>query len=78
VFPNPSNGVFDISIMNIDESNIRIFVYDITGRVIFEKAIENLSNNHIERVNLEGEAKGIYQLLIKSGHKEHKTKITVQ
>ncbi len=78
VFPNPSNGVFDISIMNIDESNIRIFVYNITGRVIFEKTIENLSNNHIERVNLEGKAKGIYQLLIKSGHKEYKTKITVQ
>ena len=78
VFPNPNNGIFDIQIKGIDEPNIMIFVYNIEGQLVLERAVKNLNNNHLERVNLSGEAKGIYQLLIKSGPKEYKGKITIQ
>ena len=78
VFPNPNNGVFDIKFKGIDEPHIQISVYDINGRIVFEKPVSNIGLIHFEKVNLSGEAKGIYQLIIKCGRKEFKGKITIQ
>jgi len=55
LYPNPSNGMFTLGSMNKDEKSI--FVYDINGKVVFEKhhTIEQSIN-----VDITNESKGIY------------------
>ncbi len=78
VYPNPSKGEFDIIIKGLDQLDIQVLVYDVSGRIVFEKNIENIETNHHERINLTNRDKGIYQVIIRSGQREFKTKITVQ
>jgi sugar lactone lactonase YvrE len=58
VYPNPTNGVFEIAINTIDANTIRVM--DINGKVILERKV--LSTK--ETIDMTGFAKGVYVLNI--------------
>jgi hypothetical protein len=58
VFPNPTNGVFEININTIDANSIRVM--DITGKLMFERKITSLN----ESIDMTGFPKGVYVLYI--------------
>ena len=62
LYPNPNNGVFDVTLSN---NNIidSVVVYDITGRLVFE---QNNINNDLLRINLSESNAGIYTIVVKS------------
>jgi hypothetical protein len=60
VTPNPSSGKFNISVSSSDEKNCR--VYDITGRIIFERK----TSNPDFVIDLNNESKGVYLLQIET------------
>ncbi len=72
VYPNPSNGVFQISTQSDQATSVTI--YNITG----EKIYENSSYNSNEIINLSNQSKGVYVLNIVDGSSIATKKIVVQ
>jgi hypothetical protein len=53
-----------------------IKIFDLQGRIILEKNIGNINNQHIENIDLNDVAKGIYMLKI--GSQTNGTRIIVK
>ena len=45
VYPNPANNVVNVEAKNITAENMTISICDITGRILLQKNIENMSGN---------------------------------
>jgi PKD repeat protein len=65
VYPNPSNGKFELSLMGLNEEQAKIKVYDITGALIYEAkgSIESGNLNHTIRLD---KPQGIYFVKIEA------------
>jgi PKD repeat protein len=76
VYPNPSNGIVNIS-FDLDQSrNIELNVMDALGKLVDLKNFNSVYNNTIE-LDLSSNAKGIYFIKIKSDTDEHTVRITL-
>ncbi len=66
VYPNPTNGKFEISLIGLNEESAKIKVYNITGALIYESIgnIEYGNLNHTVKLN---QAPGIYFVKVESG-----------
>lgn len=78
VFPNPSDGVFNIKFQSEETSDVEIIVYDLLGRKIVRENFTNLSNRFDESLDLENVAGGIYILSVKRGNKMSSHKIRLK
>lgn len=64
VFPNPSEGVFNLNIFHPDEGNADVSVFDLNGRKLFSKQFRvTLYSNQFD-IDLAGYPKGMYILRI--------------
>ena len=70
IYPNPSDGVFKISINEVKEGTI--VVTDLYGRTIYKSAFKD--QNEFE-MNLQDKSKGIYIVKVVSGNKTDVEKI---
>ena len=57
IFPNPSKGIFNISLGNLQPTGIE--VYDLTGKKVYEKKEVTISNFET-KIDLSNVAQGIY------------------
>jgi PKD repeat protein len=64
VFPNPSNGIFNINIFHPDHGTADASVYDLNGRILFSKQYDINMYSTQFNFNLAGYAKGIYILKV--------------
>ena len=73
LYPNPNNGIFDITLSN---NNVlgNISIYDVTGRLVFER--KNVNAESL-RVDLTNSNSGIYTVVIKSEEGMFKSKIVI-
>lgn len=71
VMPNPSNGNFEIQ-SAFQKHEIKVF--DITGKLVFEKTFEQ--ENH--SLSLAGLTKGLYFLQYTANHQQYTEKIVIQ
>jgi hypothetical protein len=68
IYPNPSDGLFNIQINNAAQTNLKFTVTDLAGKVIIQQqAIQASAGLYQETIHLEGAAKGIYLLHISNG-----------
>ena len=65
VFPNPSQGVYQIFFKNINTADALIEVYDLQGRLIVNQQVNN--NNTIS-LDLSKESSGVYLLKVKTSN----------
>lgn len=65
VYPNPSNGSFNIEIYNENVTSYQIDIYDVIGSIVYSKQIQNQKYIQ-EPIHLSHKSKGIYFLTIKS------------
>ncbi|MFK7032595.1 T9SS type A sorting domain-containing protein [Flavobacterium oreochromis] len=76
VYPNPSNGIFKLNVnININEP-LKMAIYDITGKVVFEKTFNSLTP--YDEINISDNPKGIYLLDIKSDQYTIRKKILIK
>ncbi len=68
VYPNPSNGIFNVSISNRDATASRIFLKDLSGRTVYENDY-NSSFDNIQQINISNLNKGIYIVVVETGGK---------
>lgn len=65
IYPNPSNGVFTISLGDIEPTSIE--VYDLTGKIILSKK-DNIVTNFETSINLSNASQGIYFVKINTNN----------
>jgi hypothetical protein len=59
IYPNPSDGIINIDIENINNATIEI--YDVNGTLIFSKAL----NSNFEKIDISGFSGGLYLVKVK-------------
>lgn len=77
IYPNPNNGRFNISLNSSSNENVKVTVYDIRGRKVYENAFENTSNFN-EEVSLNSIQSGMYLVKVSDGHRQATKKIVVE
>jgi hypothetical protein len=78
IYPNPSNGLFTLSINNVVTNQIVISILDIQGKIVFAETDKNISADYKKQINLSDLAKGIYYVKINIGSDLKTQKLIVQ
>ncbi len=78
IYPNPSGGVFTVSISNTNSENLSISVIDILGEEIFQMADKNNSTEYSKQISPGNLAPGIYTVKLMIGNDIKTQKLVVQ
>lgn len=78
VNPNPSEGVFYITVDNAGISSMRMEVLDVHGKLVMSENESNMSSSYTKQIDLTSFAKGIYYLKLDTGSKVITKRIIVQ
>ncbi|MFM9948291.1 MAG: PKD domain-containing protein [Saprospiraceae bacterium] len=64
VYPNPSNGLFELMLIIPDQTNARVLVYDLLGRMVFsEKWMLQAGQNNLT-MDLTKVVAGVYRVVV--------------
>ena len=66
LYPNPANEILNVNILNMNSENAVITIYDIYGKKLIEKSINNNSDNITQEVDLSTLIKGVYYVHVKN------------
>ncbi|WP_299366559.1 S8 family serine peptidase [Winogradskyella sp.] len=80
MYPNPSKGEFTINFeSNLNNNNdIKIDVYDIQGRLVFNNSYKNISPIFEETISLDDAKSGVYIVNISDGNNKTSHKLVVE
>ncbi len=67
VWPNPSSGQFNLSLNYKRTGDLKIKVFDISGKLVYLSEMNDLSNSVEILLDLSGYARGMYQMHIDTG-----------
>ncbi|WP_298145129.1 T9SS type A sorting domain-containing protein [Flavobacterium sp.] len=74
IFPNPSTGAFTLASVSSEQLPFEISIFDLTGKQIFNQ--HATEQNTV--INLQGIARGIYMVVVKSKNTSQVSKLVVQ
>ncbi len=77
ISPNPSIGIFNIDLGQIESEEIKIEVFNILGKKVLQRTFV-INDGQIEKLDLTKQDNGIYFLSIKFGSTMITRKIAVQ
>ena len=77
-FPNPSQGLFNLSFDVAESLDTEVNIYDIAGKVVYHKFIKNFMGKFNEAIDLQNNQSGSYILEIIQGNKRTNKKIVVK
>jgi subtilisin-like proprotein convertase family protein len=77
VFPNPSNGSFNLEFSNPSNRNIAINVFDMRGRTIYNRTYQK-SNDFKEEIKLNNIQTGMYILKVCDGLRTSTKKLIIE
>jgi hypothetical protein len=77
LYPNPNGGSFNVKFNSNTSNDIKIAVYDMRGREIFNKAYQN-SGVFEQNLQLDNVQSGVYLVNIQDGDKKIVKKIVVE
>jgi hypothetical protein len=79
VFPNPSNGIFDVSLQLVNSVDGLMDIFDINGKKIFSDVISSEQNGEFrKRVDIATVPSGIYLLKVILGSDVLSTSLVIQ
>ncbi|MCL9806606.1 M4 family metallopeptidase [Flavobacterium amniphilum] len=76
VYPNPSNGKFNVVLSTSDVVNIGI--YDLRGRSVYNKSFESTGSVFNKEIDLNSLSSGVYILNVNSGGKREAKRIIIE
>jgi len=76
IYPNPNNGEFTISLKSLSGNDIKVAVYDMRGRRLFQNAYRN-SSNFSQNINLNHLQSGMYLVNVSDGERNGSKKIVI-
>jgi hypothetical protein len=71
VYPNPSNGTFNLTFKPATNDNIEVSLYDLRGRIIGQSTFDdvNASSTFSKQLDYNYVESGMYFLVVKNGNK---------
>lgn len=78
LFPNPNNGLFNMSFNSAKRNDIQINITDIKGRVVYQKELKNFKGQFNEDFDLSAEKSGVYFFNLISGDQKDSRKIILK
>ena len=78
VYPNPTNGIINVSIADANNSELTISVMDIEGRTVYHSVNKNVGSGYHKQINLEQLAKGVYYIKFTSGEASAYKKLVIE
>lgn len=77
LFPNPNNGSFSVKFTSGNSNDVKLSVFDIRGRQVFDKSY---SNNGVfdQTINLSNVQSGVYLVSVTDGVRKTTKRIVVQ
>lgn len=67
VYPNPTNGAFNLSVKATETATYELRVVDITGKLIYQSEIELQAGNNTLPITIDNIVSGSYNLIITDG-----------
>lgn len=77
IFPNPNQGEFTIKLNSSTDSKIKVDVYDIRGRLIYNNSYQN-NSNFKQTISLDNVQSGMYLVKVSDGEKSTTKKIIIE
>ncbi|MCA0933495.1 M12 family metallo-peptidase [Lutimonas saemankumensis] len=78
VFPNPSDGNFNIKFRSEETSDVEVQIFDVLGRKILNRSFINPNTEFNENLNVQDISGGLYILNVKRGNKSSSQKIWIE
>jgi hypothetical protein len=77
IYPNPSDGTFQLVSGNVHRGEVTVKVTDLTGRTVFLKRFDNLREGETQSVDISAFDGGVYYLIIDTESGQFKEKVVV-
>ncbi|AUC16201.1 hypothetical protein BTO06_13975 [Tenacibaculum sp. SZ-18] len=78
VYPNPSNGNFNVTFEVVNTEKVNIKLFDIQGRLVEERDYKNIPTVFSEELNLNSVNAGLYLLQVQNGDKRTTRKLVIK
>ncbi|MEE9409026.1 MAG: zinc-dependent metalloprotease family protein [Polaribacter sp.] len=78
LYPNPSNGTFNLNFDVINTDKVSVQLFDIRGRLINQKEFFNTKENFSEQINFDKTTSGLYLVKITNGNKQTTRKLIIE
>jgi hypothetical protein len=81
VYPNPSSGEFTVTFesnLNSVNNNVKVDVYDLQGRLVYNNNFINTSSIFKENIVLENAKAGVYMVNISEGNRTTSHKLVIE
>ena len=75
-FPNPNNGLLNLSFSTSDQSPLNIHVYDVNGQMVYMEELNEFAGSYTNQIDISNQPAGTYFLQIVQGQKSYSKKIT--
>jgi hypothetical protein len=75
-FPNPSDGLLNLSFATADQAPVHIHVYDVNGQIVYMEELNEFSGTYTNQIDISKQPSGTYFLQIVQGQKSYSKKIT--
>jgi hypothetical protein len=66
IYPNPSNGVFTISVANITARKAELRIINVIGNEIYHETLTRTEGHFAKTLDLSGKAKGLYYIKLET------------
>jgi subtilisin-like proprotein convertase family protein len=78
VYPNPSNGLVSLNILNAQFNNLQISITDVQGKLIFSLNEKNVNATFNKEINIQEQAKGLYFMNVIGDQKTASIKLVIE
>jgi hypothetical protein len=78
LYPNPSNGNFNLHFDTVSSDSVALQLFDLTGRLVKEVRYKNVAARFAESISFDTASKGLYLLKIKNGNKQTTRKLIIE
>jgi hypothetical protein len=78
IYPNPNEGEFNIDLTAIEDDKVELFIMNQVGALVYRQEDIQVRGNQNLRINLDGNASGVYQLTVKGKNSQVTKKIILK
>ncbi|MBG9376758.1 peptidoglycan DD-metalloendopeptidase family protein [Panacibacter sp. DH6] len=78
IYPNPSDGLFNVQYSKKGKFSAGIVIRNATGQVVYKNALKQYDNTLQEQVNLAGKPKGVYLVEVLTNNERIVSKVMIQ
>lgn len=77
IYPNPNNGSFTLKLQSATANDIKVNIFDIRGRTIYNEVFDN-NTNFKETIELGSVQSGMYLMTVSDGSKQTTKRIIIE